>query len=716
MTDTMKETYIEKIYAGWLGKIIGIRMGAPVEGWTYERIRKVYGELNGYPVKYRRFAADDDSNGPMFLLRAVEPQKKAENLRAQDIADALLNYAPFEHGFFWWGGYGIFTEHTAYLNLRNGIRAPQSGSILQNGSTVAEQIGGQIFIDTWGLAAPGNPDLAARLAKEAASVTHDGNGIYGGVYVAACISAAFVKQDIREIMETGLSYIPSDCQYARTIKAVMDYHIREKEKGWRSCFGYVSANFGYDKYPGNCHIIPNGAVMALAMLYGEGDFARTLNICNMCGWDTDCNTGNVGTILGVKNGLEGIPANLRNPIRDFLVYSSVMGSLNLSDLPKDALYIARTACKLAGKNLPDFWGYLAEKRPDSCHFEFPGSTHAMEGKITDSKGKQSGDKNVTLENTPEKAHTGKRSLKICAGPMSAGSKIYLYKKTYCTPEDFDDSRYDPAFSPQVYPGQVLYGSICLPSPMPGLLVYLYGKDLSTDRLYTGKPQKIPSGEWIELTCSIPRIPGGLIGEIGVCFEFSSESACREDSFTAYLDDLYATGNADYSIDFSREKEEIWEGLHREIRQFTRLKGLSYLEDGQLHLSCADFGAVYTGRHDWKDYQTIFTLTPIVGKKHYAAVRVQGAIRAYAVGLLPGNKAGILKNSNGWKVLKEIDFPWEEGKEYQIRIVVKGNQIFAVLNNRKEISYTDEDSPYLTGAIGLEVEQGSHMKCRMIEVS
>ena len=87
-----------------------------------------------------------------------------------------MNYAPFEHGFFWWGGYGVSTEHTAYLNLRNGIKAPRSGSVEQNGAAVAEQIGGQIFIDTWGLVAPGNPELAAKYAAQAASATHGGNG------------------------------------------------------------------------------------------------------------------------------------------------------------------------------------------------------------------------------------------------------------------------------------------------------------------------------------------------------------------------------------------------------------------------------------------------------------------------------------------------------------------------------------------------------------
>ena len=65
----MRTEYIEKIYAGWLAKIIGIRLGAPVEGWSSKKIRDVYGRLSGYAVKYNRFAADDDSNGPLFFIR-----------------------------------------------------------------------------------------------------------------------------------------------------------------------------------------------------------------------------------------------------------------------------------------------------------------------------------------------------------------------------------------------------------------------------------------------------------------------------------------------------------------------------------------------------------------------------------------------------------------------------------------------------------------------
>lgn len=357
----MKEEYIERIYAGILGKVIGIRLGAPVEGWTYEKIRNLYGEVRDYLVDYREFAADDDSNGPLFFLRALEDSGKGREMSAQDVAEALLNYVPYEHGFFWWGGYGVATEHTPYQNLLQGIPAPRSGSIEQNGAMIAEQIGGQIFIDTWGLVAPGDPELAAKLAKEAASVTHDRNGIYGGVFIEVCISLAFEEKDMERLLCRALSYIPEDCEYARVVRTVLAYW-KENPEDWRACFQYIHQHFGYDKYPGNCHIIPNAAVIVLALLYGNGDFSDTINICNMCGWDTDCNVGNTATIMGVRNGLAGIDyKRWREPVNDLLICSGVVGSLNIMDVPYGAAYIAKMAYELAGERPPEKWERICQK-------------------------------------------------------------------------------------------------------------------------------------------------------------------------------------------------------------------------------------------------------------------------------------------------------------------------------------------------------------------
>lgn len=77
-------------------------------------------------------------------------------------------------------------------------------------------------------------------------------------------------------------------------------YYEEHRRDWEGCCHFIFENYGYDKYQGVCHIIPNIAVMILALLYGEGDFDKTLNLCNQCGWDTDCNVGNLGTLMGVR--------------------------------------------------------------------------------------------------------------------------------------------------------------------------------------------------------------------------------------------------------------------------------------------------------------------------------------------------------------------------------------------------------------------------------
>ena len=218
--------YVETVYAGFIGMNIGIRLGAPIEpvAWTYERIRDVYGDIRDYVKPYTTFAADDDANGPVFFIRALYDDATDRELEPEDVGKAWLNYAREGIGMFWWGGEDISTEHRAYVNLRKGIPAPRSGSIEVNGTEMAEQIGGQIFIDSWGLLFPGQAEKAADYAEKAASVSHDGNGLYGARFMAACIAKAFDASSMDEIIAEGLRMIPDDSTYARVVHAVMDFH------------------------------------------------------------------------------------------------------------------------------------------------------------------------------------------------------------------------------------------------------------------------------------------------------------------------------------------------------------------------------------------------------------------------------------------------------------------------------------------------------------
>lgn len=706
------ENYLHDVYAGWLGKIIGVRLGAPDESWTAEQIQKVYGDLWKYPVDYRDFAADDDTNGPLFYLHALEDSKNGFAITPQDVGEALLNYAPYEHGFFWWGGYGVSTEHTAYLNLRHGIPAPRSGSIAQNGATVAEQIGGQIFIDTWGLVSPGNPEQAAHYAKIAASVTHDGNGIYGGIFIAVCISLAFIEKDIRCLLEKALTYIPADCEYTRVVRAVMEYADTHPGSNFRDCYQFLHDNFGYDRYPGNCHIIPNAGVIILSLLYGEGDFGKTVCIANMCGWDTDCNAANVGTIMGVLVGLDGIDFDKwRAPIHDFLACSGVMGSMNIMDVPYGASYIADLAYRIAGETPPAPMDRIFRERKDSCHFEYPGSTHSICARsIPSGKGSQTAE--IYLVNTTEAARTGQRSLKAVVKPMMAGDDLQLYRKTYMVPADFHDTRYDPSFSPIFYPGQTIHASVMAPDNTMPVRVALYAHEKHEDRLYKGEIVSLQAGEWVDLCYQVPAISGGLIDEIGV-----QVIACQEGGvMSVYLDDLYTSGAADYSYIAEKENPEVWTGLHVETSQFTRLKGVLYLQDGSLHLSCSDFGEAYTGSHTWQDQQVTAEITGITGDIHLLNVRVQGAIRSYAAGMLNPTTFAILKNDNGYTELARMTVPEQKnGVPFTVAVTAKGNCLTAVLNGSHTLAAEDKDHPYLTGAIGVSVQEGAHLSCRYLQV-
>lgn len=690
----MKQEYINKIYSGWLAKIIGIRLGAPVEGWTYEQIQKRYGEIIDYPVDYCDFAADDDSNGPAFFIRALKEGKHFPEIEPQDVGDTLLNYAGYEHGFFWFGGYGTSTEHTAFENLWSGIPAPRSGSAKQNGLAVAEQIGGQIFVDCWGLVNPGNEERAARMARTAASATHDGNGVWGGIFVAVCISHAFVETDIRKIIHKGLSFIPKDCEYAAVVRAVMTFHDGHS-KDWRKCLFYIHKNWGYDRYPGNCHIIPNAAVMILSLLYGEGDFDQTLCICCMCGWDTDCNVGNVATIMGVRGGTNAIDYDRwRKPINDFLVFSSIAGILNISDVPEGASYMAKLAYELDGETPPEPWQLIWSRGRGLCHFVYPGSTHGIRVR---------GGEVWNISNVDCSDALGGQALLVETFGKT-GEEMEVYRKTYYEPKDFYDNRYQPSFSPTVYPGQRIHCR--LRSVKNSLEVKLYARirEAQGEKILCSEVFVLESSDFRRVSWQIPQ--GGCFTVLEIGIRYSAVGP----GIGIVLDELDTDGEADYVIDFSQERMEKWTDIHREVSQFTREKGLSYLESGRLHLAGTDFAEVYTGDWEWQDYEAEFTLIPILGEEHYALVRVQGALRSYVVGFTGKNRMGICKKDREIKILREIPFEWQYDEAYRIRVRVEKDWI-RVFDKEVEIfAVQDWENPWLTGGIGIGVGNNSHCCC------
>ena len=706
-----KEEYIEKVYAGWLGKLIGVRHGANIEGWSYDKIQKTYGEIEDYIVDFKNFAADDDINGPLFFQRALDDSQCSKDITPEEMGKAWLNYIPYPNlpaVFLWFGGYGISTEHTAYINMINGIKPPMSGSIKQNGPAVAEQIGGQIFSDCWGLVAPGNPGLAAELAEKMASVSHDGNGLYGGRFIAAAIALAFVESDIEVIVNKALSHIPEDCDYSIMSRRVISFYKDDSKKDWRQCFQYIFENYGYDRYPGNCHVMPNAAVVVMGLIYSQGDFSKGINISNMAGWDTDCNVGNIGTILAVMKGVDGIDEKWIKPINDFVCCSNVIGSLNILDLPWMASDTSRLGFKLAGAAVPESWKEILLKKSISCHFEYPGSTHAI--RVRGETGPP-----MKIENTTDRSSRGKRSLKIMIPSFSSASSYQVYLQTYYQSHHFDDSRYNPSFSPIFYPGGSFQAQIYMDKEdmrsKEEVKVIPFCKSITGEFFY-GETQKMVPGEWNHVSWTVsPELEG--VEEIG--FDLRSLHAMRDatehhaPAKIFYVDDFCFDDHAHYVIDTSKDLFiDTWSGFHKPVSQCVKNRGIWDLEEGMLtgsHPQADDLGDIYTGNYYWKDYSFSATIQPITGKAHGMIVRANGAMTGYMLYLTENDSLVLKKNDYGLKTLKEIPFTWKIGEEYRLKMTVIGSTITVEINEQQMMTFTDKDDPYLSGCVGFTVIQG-----------
>jgi ADP-ribosylglycohydrolase len=684
------DNYLERVYAGWLGKCIGVRFGAPLENWTYEEIRDNLGELKGYVAEDRNklFKPDDDTSVPMILLRAVEDNMG--NLTAESIGDTLLNYIGYEHGSFWWGGYGASTEHTAYLNLFHGIPAPRSGSIAQNGATLAEQIGGQIFSDIWGLLFPNNPKVAADYAEKAASVSHDGNGLYGARFLAAMVSAAFSESNPKRLIEIGLEQVPPDSEYARVINAMCQFHAEHPEN-WHEGFAYLKANFGYDRYSGIVHIIPNAGVIALGLLYGEGDFSRSIQITNMAGWDTDCNVGNVGAIMGVALGLDCIDASWREPMNDLLITASLIGTRNLLTIPQCVDLMYRLNHQMHGRNYVNFPRY---------HFLHRGSTNNFQ---------VSGDKGRPIHFL--QADYGKQPvLKVAIRKLNKKGQIRIFTRTHYRPRELSSNYYGASFTPLLYSGQTIRAIVSTPKHAPeSLWAAIFVYDDNQKKYYQGEALPLIAAESHELNFTVPPLEDACLSQVGIVLRNTGE-IWETGSF--HLETLDWSETPEFSSTFAYAKPETGA-----ISEWTYWRGYWRLEDGVYHGSGIEENESYTGDISWKDYQFSAELRPIIGEHHLLMFRVQGAMRSYAFGLSPNNTITLYKKSRHYKPLQSADFAWEHDKDYLLTVSVKGNRILAKIEAEGQshrIEWEDSDAPYLNGQIGLASWHGSHTAFKRIE--
>jgi ADP-ribosylglycohydrolase len=682
------DDYEERVYAGVLGKIIGVYLGRPVEGWTYERIRRELGDIRYYV--HDRVApprplivTDDDITGTFTFVRALADYGPSRDLTPAQIGQTWLNYIIERQTILWWGGMGNSTEHTAYVRLKNGIPAPHSGSIALNGKVVAEQIGAQIFIDGWGMVAPGEPGLAADLARKAASVSHDGEAIHGAQVIAAMEAQAFVEPDIHALLDVGMSVIPRDSLIYRLIADIRAW--RKTDDDWRKTRARIEERYGYDKYGGNCHIVPNHAVIILALAYCEDDFQRALMIASTAGWDTDCNCGNVGCLMGIKNGLRGIeasPVDWRGPVADRLYLPTADGGRCITDAVQEAYRLARLGRALQGQEP------VTPKGGARFHFELPGSVQGFRGE----------GEGVTLENVRGHSATGARSLAVRFTSEARASTA-----TFIPPDALEMPGYGLIASPTLYPGQAITAGLSSDvQAEAALFVRTYG---AGDRLteVMGESVSLRAGEMKTLAWLPPVDGASPIAEVGVWVHADNPG-------TLYLDYLTWSGAPRVTFTRPRHDGKVWQRAWVKACDDVTLGG----EEAFRVCQDGDRGLLIQGEREWAHYTVRAEIIPHLAKAAGLAACVQGTRRYYALALCNDQKARLIKEGEGRRILAEADFPWELDGWYELSLTTQGDRLTASINGRRLFDVQDTAHPLLSGAVALFVEEG-RLDCDAVQV-
>ena len=672
MTD-LPPDYSERAYAAVLGKLIGVYLGRPFEGWTYQRIIDELGPIEDYVherLDCPLVVTDDDVAGTFTFIRALEDHGAGSSLTARKIGETWLNYIVENRSILWWGGNGVSTEHTAWLNLKRGVEAPASGSIEVNGSAVAEQIGAQIFIDGWAIVAPGNPSLAAQMARQAAKVSHDGAAVDAATLWAAMEAEAFVSRDVEHLIDVGLRQIPDDSPIAKLVADIRRW--RGQHEDWRETRAAIEAQYGYDKYPGNCHVVPNHALMIMALLYAPDDFSRAQTIICTSGWDTDCNAGNVGCLLGAMLGLEGLDRghDWRSPIADRMLISSADGENAINDAVRVAARLTDLGRRIAGLDpLP------APKDGAQFNFSQPGSVQGFMPPASESV-------RVTVGNI---AFGDTRALRMEFRGLAA-EKVAVLTPTFAGPDVTRMRTYELMASPLVYPGQTVSARIVADlsneSPVAvSLRALVYG---AQDQLFPidSDETTVSPGADRTLVWRLQDTGGQPVQSLGLAVRSPGGA---QDAGLA-MDWLRWDGVPDMRLRRPATQGDFWR------RAWVNAASVFLTRFPKSFLVSQDRGEgmIIQGGRSWTDYRLEADLTVHLADQAGLGIRVQGLRRYYAAVLVRPNLFRLLRAHDGnVVVLSETPFVWAFEKRYEVTLEMVGNRIRASVGNTA-LEATDDD--------------------------
>ncbi|MCW2872315.1 ADP-ribosylglycohydrolase family protein [Actinacidiphila oryziradicis] len=679
--------YAERVYAGVLGKIIGVYLGRPVEGWPYQDIISRFGQVDTYvndELGAPLIVADDDISGTLAFARVVldNPGRPVEPAL---VGDTWLNYIIEDRTILWWGGMGRSTEHTAYLNLRRGIQAPHSGSIEQNGSTLAEQIGAQIFSDAFGLMSPGDPERAVALTRAAAGVSHDGDALESAGFLAAMRSLAFTEPDLERLLDAGGGYVRSPA-----VRSLLDDVRAHCSAGqdWRDIRRWVDEHYGYAEYPGPCHALSNLAMSLGALIGGGDDFPTSVMIASSVGFDTDSNAGTVGCLNGVRLGLDALRkgTDLRTPVADRLLVVTADGGECVSDATRETDKILASADSLGGRP-------PAPVRPRYA-FAYRGSVqgftacpHRSDDQVT-----------VTVGNHNESG--GGDALQIRFAAARVAATAHVSTPTFLDPAE-TGGNFSTIASPTLYPGQILTARLSAVGEGVTVRPYvLYAETAGVEIAYG--PPSAPGRDPRTITWRIPS--AGNLVPFRVGFALTAGTDTEADVRVHALDWHGAPERFEQS---GILLSSIWDTKPPALAPWVS-SAKNFEADFAVTYSVSHpdtLGVVTTGTREWTDYSVASRLILSLHETAGLVARSRGHRRFLAGIFTGGDRLKLIRQRDGRReVLAETEFRYERDRPYAVELRCHGHRLDLLVDG--EIRLTGTDPGVLGGGAGFLVERGA----------
>ncbi len=286
--------FLDKVHGCWYGKCLGGAAGAPVEG-----IKQMI-EVEDFTEIFNPDLPNDDLDLQLLWIDVL--QKQGTIINSCDLADAWVEkcWYPFSE-------YGYFLK-----NYMRGIKPPYSGIV--NNSFFKEGMGCPIRSEIWGIISAGNPELASQYAYMDACLDHADNSVYAEQFLAVVESMAFFENDVNNLVDIGMRFIPEDSKLSACFRMILKMH--NEGDCWQSARKSV-----LDKYshPDFTNVVQNLGFVLIALLWGKGDMRDTINIALRCGYDTDCTCASAASIVGIIKGYSGLDSEIADLINDYFI-------------------------------------------------------------------------------------------------------------------------------------------------------------------------------------------------------------------------------------------------------------------------------------------------------------------------------------------------------------------------------------------------------------